>query len=141
MEHNTHDQSLIALLRELRDETTTLVHQEIALAKAETTEKLISMGRQVAYIAGGIALGYTAIILLLLGIRDLLAQAFLSAGATAGVASAVSSFIVAALITAAGWALVSHARKALKGETLAPEKTIESVREDKEFIKQKLART
>ena len=39
MEANLSDHSLISLIRDLRDEMTTLMRQEIALAKAETAEK------------------------------------------------------------------------------------------------------
>ena len=141
MDSRTSDQSLVSLLRELRDETTTLVRQEIALAKAETCEKVTKMARNVGYIAGGAILAYTGLILVLLSMRDFIAAGLISAGLSAAVAAGLASLIVAVIIAVASWALIAKGRAALKNETLVPEKTIESVKEDQQFIKQKLART
>jgi hypothetical protein len=133
------EHSLVFLLRELRDESTTLMRQEIALAKAEMTEKAKIMGRNLAYIAGGAAIAYAAVILLLLGVRDLLAAGLVAAGASPLLATCLSSFVVAIGIGVGAWALINYGRKALAEETLTPEKTIESLREDKEMIKDKLS--
>jgi len=138
METKTSDHSLISLVRELRDETTTLVRQEIALAKAETAEKAARMGRNAAYIGAGIAVAYAGFVILLLALRDLLASALVRpVGADAAVW--LSSLIVAVIIGAVGGALVAKGKKALSQESLTPRKTIESVKEDKQFVKQKLA--
>jgi hypothetical protein len=141
METNTTDHSLVSLIRELRDETTTLVRQEIALAKAETCEKASKLGRNAAYIGAGLALGYASLILFLLGIRDLLVTAFVKADMDPNVAVWLSSFIVAILIGIASWLLIAKGKKALVKDGLIPRKTIQSLREDQHFIKQKLART
>jgi hypothetical protein len=135
------DHSLVNLLRELRDETTTLVRQEIALAKAEMSEKVSRLGRNAGYIGAGVALAYAALILLLLGFRDLLARALVNAKLDPAVATALSSLIIAIIIGVVGWALIAKGKKALSKEGLAPKKTIESLREDQHLIKQKLART
>jgi hypothetical protein len=141
METKPTDRSLISLIRELRNETTTLVRQEIALAKAETTEKATRVGRNAAYIAAGLAVAYSGFIILLLAFRDLLASAFIRADLSADVAGSLSSFIVAVAIGLVGWALIAKGKKALAEEGLRPRKTIESLKEDKEFVKQKLAST
>jgi len=135
------DHSLIGLFRELRDETTTLVRQEIALAKAETCEKATRLGRNIGYIGTGALLAYAALMLVLLGLRDLLAHSLVRAGSSPDVATWLSSFMVAMLIGIIGWALIAKGKKALAKERLTPTKTIESLREDQHFIKQKLART
>jgi hypothetical protein len=135
------EQTFVSLLRDLRDETTTLVRQEIALAKAETMENLKKMGRSAAWMAAGAGLALFALFFILLGVRDLLASALLAAGARPFVAAGLSALIVATATALGGWTLVNRGRKSIQGETLVPEKAIESVKEDKEFIKQKFART
>jgi len=135
------DHSLAHLLRELRDETTTLVRQEVALAKAETCEKAARMGRNSAYIGAGALLGYAALVLLLLAVRDLIASALTRAGTSPDLATWFSTLLVAIAAGAIGWALIAKGKKALREEGLAPKKTIQSLREDQHLIKQKFART
>lgn len=138
MEQNTTP-SLISLIRELRDETSTLVRQEIALAKAETAEKASRLGRNGAYIVAGIAVAYAGFVMLLLAVRDMLASAFLRADLGANVATWLSTLIVAGLVGVVGWVLIAKGKKALTEEGLTLRKTIASLNEDKQFVKQKLA--
>jgi hypothetical protein len=147
METRTNDQSrtndhiLINLIRELRDETSTLVRQEIALAKAETTEKAARLGRNAAYMVAGVAVAYAAFFLVLLGFRDLAGAGIIKSGAGPETAAWLSSFIVALVVGLVGWLLIAKGKKALSTEGLTPKKTFESLREDEQFIKHKLART
>jgi uncharacterized membrane protein YGL010W len=141
METKMTDHSLVSLLRDLRDETTTLVRQEIALAKAETTEKAAKLSRNAVFIGAGAALAYAGLILLLLGFRDWLANCLSAAGTNPIVAICLSSFIIGVIIGLIGWGLIAKGKKALANEGLTPKKTLESLREDQQFIKQKLART
>jgi hypothetical protein len=141
METRTNDHLLINLIRELRDETTTLVRQEIALAKAETAEKAARLGRNAGYMVAGVAVAYAAFVLLLLGLRDLVAAGLIRAGSESETAAWLSSFIVGIAIGVVGALLIAQGKKALSKEGLAPRKTIESLREDQQFIKHKLART
>lgn len=141
METKTTDHSLLSLIRELRDETTMLVRQEIALAKAEGCEKASRMGRNIAYIGAGAALAYAALALFLLGFRDVLSVALIKAGLSPEVTTWLSSFLIALVIGVVGWGLIAKGKKALAAEGLTPQKTLNSLRDDKQFIKQKLART
>jgi Putative Actinobacterial Holin-X, holin superfamily III len=60
--------SIVDLLKNLRDDTTTLVRDEISLAKTEMSEKIASSSRNVGYLAAGALVAYAALILLLQGI-------------------------------------------------------------------------
>ena len=137
----TNDHVMINLIRELRDETTTLIRQEVALAKAEATEKAGRLGRNAGYLVAGVAVAYAAFVLLLLGLRDLVAAGLLKGGTEPETAAWLSSFIVAVVIGLVGWLLIAKGKHALSQEGLTPTKTIESLREDQHFIKHKLART
>ena len=64
--------SIPTLLRDLRDETTTLLRQEVALAKTEMKENVSRMGSHAAQIAIGGFVAYAGIIVLLIGIGHLL---------------------------------------------------------------------
>jgi len=141
METKIPDHSLVALIRELREELTTLMRQEIALAKAEISEKASRAARNAAFLAAGVVLAGATLIMLLLGVRDLLSAGLINAGTTPQAAAWLSSFIVAILLGIVSWALVIKGKKALTNEGLAPTKTIASLREDRHLIKQKLART
>jgi hypothetical protein len=140
METNNHD-SLMGLIRELRDETGTLLRQEIALAKAETSEKASRLGRNIAYMAGGAVFAMAALILVLIGLRDLIGQALVKAGMEPGQAIWLAAFLVAIPVAIGAGALIAKGKKALTEEGLTPEKTMDSLRQDQRFIKQKLART
>lgn len=140
-----HDHSLSALIRELRDETTTLLRQEVALAKAEMSEKTSRLTRNFIYIALGGVIAYAALVVLLIAVRDLLMVALVNAGFALGTALWLAPLIVGVVVGIIGWAMIAKGKKALSQEGLAPEKTMESLREDKEWIqhraKQKLQRT
>jgi len=139
MEAKMTEHPLTDLIRELRDETATLVRQEIALAKAEITEKSSRMAKHAISIAAGVALAYAALVLLLLAIRDFLFSGMVSAGMSPGVAVWVSPLIVAIVVGIVGWILISQGKKRLAKEGIAPEKTVETLREEKDWLKHKIA--
>ena len=123
------------LLKQLSEETTTLVKQEIDLAKAEMAEK----GKQ-AGIGAGMFGGA--------GVSGLLALIFLSFAAMAALDTSIAGWL-AALIVGVVWTVVA-AVLALQGKNKvqeavppAPEQAIESSKEDVEWAKSqaKSART
>ena len=125
--NDLHDRGVGELLKQLSQETTTLVKQEIDLAKAEMSEK----GKQ-AGIGAGMFGGA--------GVGGLLALIFLSLAATAGLDTAMPAWL-AALIVGLVWTAVA-AVLALQGKNKvqdatppAPEQAIESTKEDVEWAK------
>jgi uncharacterized membrane protein YqjE len=115
------------LLRQLSQETTTLVKQEIELAKAEMAEK----GKQ-AGIGAGMFGGA--------GVSGLLALIFLSLAVVAALDTATWAWL-AALIVGLVWAAAA-AVLALQGRNKvqqatppAPEQAIESTKEDVQWAK------
>jgi Putative Actinobacterial Holin-X, holin superfamily III len=133
--NDLHDRPIGDLLKQLSEETTTLVKQEIDLAKAEMTEK----GKQ-AGIGAGMFGGA--------GVSGLLALIFLSFAGMAALDTAIAGWL-AALIVGVVWTAVA-AVLALQGKNKvqeavppAPEQAIESSKEDVEWAKSqaKSART
>lgn len=135
----TDQPNLVTLLKQLRDDTTTLVREEVALAKTEMSEKASKFSRNAAFLAAGAMIGYTALLLILLALGFLLAEFFVSQGMRDGTATFLGLLIVGVIVGAISGALISKGIKTLKGEKLAPERTIETLREDKEWAQRRFA--
>jgi hypothetical protein len=130
--------SVSELIRELRDETTHLFKQEIHLAKTEVSEKLSLAGRSAAYLAAGGAVAYAGLIVLLIGLGALAAVGLDRAGLQTAVAAALGPILVGVIVALIGFLLLMKAKKNLSKEPLKPERTINSIKENKEWTQQKL---
>lgn len=121
------DRPLPELMKTLADQTTTLVRQEIDLAKAEFSEKGKKAGQGAGMFGGAGVIGF-------------LALAALTAAAILGLATALPDWL-AALIVGAAYAAVAGVL-ALQGKNKVqeagppvPEQTVETVKEDVEWAK------
>jgi hypothetical protein len=141
METDTARHSIVSLLRDLRDETATLFRQEVALAKAEMTEKSTRLARNAVCIAIGAGLVLAGVVLLLIGCEDLLFVGLLNAGFDIEVATWLSPLVVALVTGGVGWALIAKGRKGFSTEGLVPRKTVESLRKDQSWLREKVANT
>lgn len=130
---------LITLIKQLRDDTTELIREEVALAKTEMTEKASLFSRNAGLLIAGALIGYTAVMLLLLGIASLITQFFISEGWREGSAGFMGLLIISVLVGALSAALISKGLKRLKGKSIAPEKTMETLREDKAWAQRRFA--
>lgn len=132
------DRSLGQLLKELTSETTTLLKQEVDLAKTEMSEKASRVGTNLGSLAvgGGVAfLGALALLAAAIyGLTSILDQ-FMSLG----VAVWLAPLIIGLILAAVGYSLVKKALETLKRESLAPQKTTESLQENKEWLKEKIS--
>jgi xanthine/uracil permease len=131
------ERSIGQLLKELRDETTTLLRQEVDLAKTEMGEKASRVGTNLGSLAlgGGVALlGALALLAAVVyGLTSLLDQ-FMSLG----VAVWLAPLIVGVILAAVGYSLIKKALETLKQESLAPRRTTETLQENKEWLKSKM---
>jgi hypothetical protein len=134
----SHPNSIPVLLRELRDETTTLLRQEVGLAKAEMSEKFSRLGTHASQIAVGGFIAYAGVILLLIGIGQLVSAIFVRAGLDAQVAVWLGPTLVGLLVAIIGWAMYARAKHAFAHDNFKPTKTIESLRENKQWAQDKL---
>lgn len=130
--------SIPALLRDLRDETTTLFRQEVALAKTELKENVSKMGGHIAHIAVGGFVAYAGIIVLLIGIGHLLGALLIKFGLDENVATWLAPTVVGLIVAIIGWVMLSKAKSAIAHDDLAPKQTIESLRANKEWAQSKL---
>lgn len=115
------------LLKELSQETATLVHQEVALAKAELSQKGKKAGAGAGMFGGAGVVG--------LGAFGSLTACLILALAVI-IPAWLAALIVALVEGAVAAALVQQGReKVRKAGPPVPEQTIESVKEDVEWAK------
>jgi F0F1-type ATP synthase assembly protein I len=121
------DASLGDLLKQLSEQTTTLVRQEIDLAKAEVTQK----GKQ-ASVGVGVLTAAAIVGLLALGALTAMFIALLDTAMATWLAALIVTVVYGAI--AGALAVVGRAR--LKAATpVVPEQTVETVKEDVEWAK------
>ena len=130
--------SIPHLLRDLRDETTTLLRQEVALAKAELKDNTSRMAGHAVHIAIGGFVAYAGIIVLLIGIGHLLGAVLVRAGLDRDVATWLAPAVVGLAVALIGWAMLSKAKAAIAHDDLVPRRTIDSLRTNKDWAQNKL---
>ena len=130
MEIHKDERSLGDLFSELAANTGTLVRQEVALAQAEISGKATRVGKQVGYLAVGGAIGYAAMLAIMAAVIIGLSN-FIPAWAAA--------LIVGAVVGAVSFFLISSAIERLKNTNLTPEETVESIKEDAEWLKNQVS--
>ncbi len=132
------DPNIGDLLRQLRDDTTSLVREEVALARTEIGEKLSRTGRNTAYLAVGGLVASSALLLILMALGHLLAGLFMREGMDPGIAAFCGFLIVAIIAGGAAAMMISKALKALANESVIPERTARSLQEDKQWAQSKM---
>lgn len=129
MQNVRDERSLGELFGDLSRETTTLVRQEIALAKTEMTEKATRAGKEIGFLAAGGAIAYAGFLALVAAVILLLAQV---------VPWWLSALIVGLVVAAVGYFLVQKGLTALKNLDLTPKTTLETLREDRDWAKEQV---
>ena len=124
------ERSLGDLFSDLSRETTTLVRKEVQLAKAELTQSATEAARGIGMLVAGGAVAYAGLLFLLLAIVFGLIEA--------GWDPWVSALVVGLVVVAIGAILVLRARESLKPANLAPQKTVETLKEDAGWAKEQI---
>ncbi len=130
--------SIPTLLRELRDETSTLLRQEVALAKTELKENVSRAGHHATQIAIGGFVAYAGIIVLLIGIGHLLGAVLVRAGLDSQLAEWLAPSVIGLVVAIIGWSMLAKAKSALIHDDLAPRQTLDSLRTNKQWAQHKL---
>ena len=136
---SSEQSNLVYLLKKLRDDTTTLVRDEISLAKTEISEKVATTSRNVGYLAAGALVAYAALLLILQGLSLMLREQFILRGMSEANASLLGFLIVGVVVGMIGAVLIVKALNTLKTESLTPTKTAETLKEDKEWVQDKVS--
>jgi len=127
--------SLFGLFGELKHETKSLIKEEVQLAKTEISEKLSRMGRHSVSLAVGGFVAYAGLIVFLAGLGLLLAYAFETLGLQRPLAGFIGLAIMGLVAGGIGYAFIAEAIKCFSHESIAPEKTVETLKDLKQEIK------
>ncbi len=133
------ERSVPDLLRDLKADTTTLLRQEVELAKQEMAGKAKSWGKNAAFVVVGGLVAYTGLLFLLLGLVALLYLALWGAGLPQGTSLWLGALLVGVVIGAIGAGLILKGYSVLKRESVVPERTVDSLKEEAAWLKRKLS--
>ena len=120
-------ESLTELLGELANESSALVRDEIALAKQEMNERIVGLRAGAILTAVGSCVG-------LLALLTLTAAAVIALAPVVGLL--YSALIIGGALLVIGGIVISLGMSRLKHTSLKPEQTIETMRENKEWLKE-----
>jgi predicted phage tail protein len=126
---NMQERPLGELFSELANETSNLVRNEVALAKIELTQKATTIGKNVGFLAVGGAVAYAALLAITAALIMLLAQAM---------PAWLAAVIIGLIIAGVAWLLISKALTELRKTELTPPKTVETLKEDAQWIKDQI---
>jgi hypothetical protein len=126
MQQSRDNRSLGELFSELAQETSTLVRQEVNLAKTEMSHKASRAGKQVGVLAAGGAVAYAGLLAILASVIVLLDNVM---------PLWASALLVGVVVAVVGYLLVRRALDALKREDFAPRETMETLKEDQQWTK------
>jgi uncharacterized membrane protein YqjE len=126
---DTTNASLGRLFRDLADDLSTLTRKELELARTETMEKVSHASKAVISMAAGGFLAYAGLLVLLAAAVMVIAT---------WVPYWLSAVIVGGVVLVIGVILLQSGRSALKKTNITPEKTVDTMKENAQWVKEKI---
>lgn len=123
----TDDRSLGELFADLARESSTLIRQEVELAKVELSQKASRTGRDIGFLAVGGAVIYAGFLALMATVIIVLASN--------GVWWWLASLLVGLVVLGVGYWLVQQGLARLRRRDLAPRQTLDSIKQDAQVVK------
>ena len=117
------------LFGDLASDMSSLVRQEVALAKLEITQKAKYLGRNVGYLVVGGAVAYAGLLAVIAAIIMLLDNYMPAWGA---------ALLVGVVVALIAWLLIGKALAGLQQTDLTPRETVETLKEDAAWVKQQI---
>lgn len=127
METPRQERSIGELFGDLTREVSTLVHQEVDLAKTEMTQKATAYGKDAGFVAAGGALAYAGLLGILAAIVLLLAT-FLPAW--------IAALIVGIVVAGIGGFLAMRGLDNMKHRSPVPQQTVDTLKENAQWAKE-----
>jgi Putative Actinobacterial Holin-X, holin superfamily III len=121
------ERTLGEMFAELSRETRTLVQQELHLAKTELTEKASKLGKGAGLIVGGGLIAYGGLLAII--------AAMILITIALGVPPWAAALVGGVLAAGIGYLLIRSGLAALKPQELTPRKTIDTLKEDAQWLK------
>ena len=121
------ERTLGEMFAELSRETRTLVQQELRLAKTELGEKASRMGKGAGLIVGGGLIAYGGLLAMI--------AAMVLIMIALGVPPWAAALVGGGIAASTGYLLIRSGLAALKPQELTPQKTIDTLKEDAQWLK------
>jgi ABC-type multidrug transport system fused ATPase/permease subunit len=128
---DTSQASMGRLFRDLADDLSELTRKEIQLAQTETMEKVSHASKAVISMAIGGFLAYAGLLVLLAAVA-LALTTFLNLDLW------LSALIVGGIVVIVGLITLQSGRSALQSTSITPEKTVDSLKENAAWVKEKI---
>jgi xanthine/uracil permease len=125
------NRSVGALLRDLANDVTALIRQELMLARTETQDKLHQTITAVVAMIAGALVAFAALIILL--------DALVYGLTEAGLQRWLAALIVGGVVAIIGFILVRKGQNDLSASRLAPDRTAANVRKDINLVKEQVS--
>ncbi|MDQ6618307.1 MAG: phage holin family protein [Pseudomonadota bacterium] len=129
MAERKEERSIGELFSQLANDTTTLVRQEVQLAKVELGQKASQVGTQVGLIGLGGAVAYAGVLAIVAAVILLLGQ---------HMPYWVSALLVGVVVTGIGYWMTQQHLNALKHLDAVPRATMDTLKQDKEWAKEQM---
>jgi len=128
--------SVPELLGDLFDETRLLLREEVRLARAEIRERLEAIVRSsVLVLVGGVVGLAAALVLLSAANRGI--TVLLGLGMPATLAIWLGPLVFGVVLGLVAWGLIARGLQKLRKQSLTPEETIASLKENTEWLREK----
>jgi len=131
MERQREERSLGELFAELSRETSTLVRQEVELAKVEMSRKASRMGKHAGYIVAGGLIAYAALLAVVASLIALLAT-------VVDLPVWAAALIVGLVVGGISFFLVQKGLQGLKEIDVTPKRTVQTLKEDVQWAKDQM---
>ncbi len=126
------DRSVGEILADLSQQTAELVRREMRLAEAEMTQKAYRAGKNAGFLAAGGALAYAGLLAVVAGMIMLFGRSR---------RPWFSAFVVGLSVAGAGSLLALKGLDALRQEGVAPQETVETLEENREWLRDRTDQT
>ncbi len=130
----TEQRTIGGLIRELGDDSTRLIQEEVRLARAEVREKVQVYERNAVTMAIGGVLVLGSVLVLLVAVNrglTVLLEQFMPLE----IAVWVAPLILAAVVGLIGWSMIKKAQSAMRREGVTPTRTVETLRDEGRWMK------
>jgi predicted phage tail protein len=133
MAFDKSDKSLPTLFSDLTRDMVDLVRQEIALARAEVSQKISTAQAALTSVAIGAAIALAGLFIILQAVVNAVAM-FLPEN----LAPWLAPLIVGAVFALIGYSMIKGGSSKLHAENLVPQRTVDSLRRDKAVAEEKM---
>lgn len=126
MQRDMDERSIGELVGDLYRGASQMISLEIEMAKTEITQKASRVGKNVGFLVAGGAIAYAGFLALIAAIMAVLATFMYTW---------LAILIVALVVLAVGSVLMMSGIKTLQQESVAPRRTMDTLKEDQQWMK------